>query len=301
VTDAYVRTTTAMGTVVTAHIVGQSRRGVDRETSAMRALDWFERVERSCSRFDPSSELNLLAAHVGTPCRASEILFEAVRFAVAVAEESNGAFDPTIGHVLASAGFDREHRSGLRIPPATIDAPVTYRDIIVDDNEKTLMIAKPMTLDLGGVAKGFAVDLAARSLLDDGFRDFAVEAGGDLYLAGRNANDEPWSVGVRHPRDPNEIIETLHVSDTAVCTSGDYERIAPNPGEVSHHIVDPRTSRSTTNLASVTVIAPSTMTADALSTAAFVLGPLDGLALLRRNKVRGFIYTPSLGRVSTDQ
>lgn len=299
-TDAYVRTTTAMGTVVTAHVVGQSRRGIDREISAIRALDWFDLVERACSRFDASSELNRLTAHVGEPVRASEILFEAVQFAVAVAEESNGAFDPTIGGALASAGFDREHRFGLRAPVLVADEPVTYRDIIVDDSEKTITITKPMRLDLGAVAKGFAVDLAARSLLDDGFQNFAVEAGGDLYLAGHNANDAAWSVGIRHPRDANEIIETLHVSDTAVCTSGDYERVAPSPGDIAHHIVDPRTNRSAGDVASVTVIAPSTMSADALSTAAFVLGPVGGIELLRRNRVRGVMYATSLDRFSTD-
>jgi thiamine biosynthesis lipoprotein len=290
-----------MGTVVTAHVVGRSRNDIDRETSAMRALDWFDRVERVCSRFDPESELSRLATRVGEPVRVSDILFETVRFAVAVAEETSGAFDPTIGRALVAAGFDTEHRTGRRVAGAPAHDSGDYRDIRIDGHEKTLMLQRPLAIDLGGVAKGFAVDLAGRSLSDDGFENFVIDAGGDLYVAGHNAKGEPWSIGIRHPRDANEIIETLSLSDMAVCTSGDYERVAPKDGDITHHIVDPRTSRSASDVASATVIARSTMTADALSTAAFVLGPVDGIGFLRRQNVRGFMYTTSLERVSTDQ
>jgi thiamine biosynthesis lipoprotein len=291
-----------MGTVVTAHIVGRSRSGVDRETSAMRALDWFEQIERVCSRFDPGSELTRLTHEVGIPVRVSDVLFQAVRFAVAVAEESGGAFDPTVGRTLAEAGFNHDHRTGRAMSAALVDDSADYRDIHVDAHEKTIVLDKAMTLDLGGVAKGFAVDLAARELHAGGFENFVIDAGGDLYVAGHNANDEPWSIGIRHPRERDSIIETLSLSDIGLCTSGDYERIAPNGGDdVTHHIVDPHTGRSTSDVASVTVLAGSTMTADALSTAAFVLGPVDGIALLRRQGVEGFLYTTALERFSTNQ
>jgi thiamine biosynthesis lipoprotein len=291
-----------MGTVVTAHVVGRSHSGADRESSAMRALDWFERVERTCSRFDPESELNSLTQHPGEAIRVSDVLFETVRFAVAVAEESGGAFDPTVGRALAAAGFNREHRTGQMVGASAADDAADYRNIHVDEHEKTIMLEKPLALDLGGVAKGFAVDLAAQELRAAGFDNFVIDAGGDLYLAGRSANDEPWLVGIRHPRDPNGVIETLSLSDIGVCTSGDYERVVPNQmGEITHHIVDPHEGRSTSDVASVTVLAPSTMTADALSTAAFVLGPVDGIALLQRQGVEGFLYTTSLERFSTHQ
>ena len=300
-TDAYVRTTTAMGTVVTAHVVGRSRGVDDREASTMRALDWFDRVERTCSRFDPESELARLGRQPGESVRVSDILFETVHFALAVAEESGGAFDPTVGHALASAGFNREHRTGRTIAAST-DGDGDYRDIYLDEHEKTIMLERPLSLDLGGVAKGFAVDLAARELRASGYENFVIDAGGDVYVAGHNANDERWSVGIRHPRVENEIIEMLRLSDAGICTSGDYERLASDATSgVTHHLVDPRTRHSAQELASVTVIAPGAMIADALSTAAFVLGPVDGIALLRRQKVAGVVYTTSLQRFSTDQ
>jgi len=291
-----------MGTVVTAHVVGRSRSGSDREASTMRALDWFDRVERTCSRFEPESELNRLTRHPGEAIRVSDILFEVVRFAVAVAEESGGAFDPTVGHALAAAGFNQEHRSGRITAPAPVDDSGDYRDIHLDAHEKTIMLGRRMTLDLGGVAKGFAVDLASRELHRSGYENFVIDAGGDLYVAGRNASDEPWSIGIRHPRVEHDIIETLRLSDVGVCTSGDYERtVSDSAAILRHHIVDPQTKRSATDAASVTVVAPGTMIADALSTAVFVLGPVDGIALLRRQKVEGIIYTPSLERYSTNQ
>jgi thiamine biosynthesis lipoprotein len=290
-----------MGTVVTAHVVGGSGGADDREATTMRALDWFDRVERTCSRFDPETELARLGRQPGESVPVSDILFETVRFALAVAEESGGAFDPTVGHALASAGFNREYRTGHTIASSS-GGGGDYRDIHLDEHEKTIMLERPLSLDLGGVAKGFAVDLAARELRASGYENFVIDAGGDLYVAGHNANDEPWSIGIRHPRVENEIIEMLRLSDVGICTSGDYERLASEASSgVAHHLVDPRTRHSPRELASVTAIAPGAMIADALSTAAFVLGPIDGIALLRRHNVAGVDYTTSLQRFSTDQ
>ena len=160
---------------------------------------------------------------------------------------------------------------------------------------QSVTLRKPLVLDLGAVAKGLAVDVAAREL--EPFENFAVDAGGDLYLGGRNAAGDPWSVGIRHPRD-RSLFETLHVSNTAVCTSGDYEKRSESDPQV-HHLMDARTGETAASLTSVTVVAPSAMVADALATAAFALGPSDGLSFLERHGVRGIMITPSLERLET--
>jgi thiamine biosynthesis lipoprotein len=151
---------------------------------------------------------------------------------------------------------------------------------------------------LGAVAKGLAVDMAARELMP--LQNFAVDAGGDLYLGGLNPQGAPWIVGIRHPRIENELIARLRVSNCAVCTSGDYERRTP---EGKCHILDPRTgvsqNASPDVVASVSVIAAGAMLADALATAAFVLGPRDGLPFLTRLEVEGLIVTPELERYET--
>ena len=251
-----------MGTLVTIQVV----RG-DWSDAIDRAFGWFREIESRCTRFDERSELRRLVARVGEAVPVSAIVFEAVRFALSVAEDTGGAFDPTVQS--ASGG--------------------TYRDIEIDPDQRTIALRRELTLDLGAVAKGLAVDAAARELHPLG--DFAIDAGGDLYLGGRNPDGDKWHVGIRHPRADRTLIDTLRVSDAAVCTSGDYER-----GE---HLVDPRTGTSSSLAASVTVVAPTAMLADALATAAFILGPIDGLALLPRHAVEGMIVTPSLERFET--
>ena len=284
-----------MDTLVSVQaIADESEAFFDERATA--AFGWFARVERVCSRFDPDSELSRLCARVGEPVPVSPLLFEAVCFAVAVANLSDGTFDPTIGRTLARRGFNRHYLTGqaMEIPAATADAP-DYRDICLDADAGTITLRQSLLLDLGAVAKGLAIDLAAKEM--HGFAHAVVEAGGDLYARGRNAAGEPWRVGIRHPRHDDALIATLHVSDMAVCTSGDYERRGPSG--VGHHLLDPRTGASTEAAASVTVIAPTAMVADALATAAFVLGPVRGLRFLDVQGVDGLIYTAALERYAT--
>jgi thiamine biosynthesis lipoprotein len=287
-----VRTEMLMGTLVTIHVVPA---GAD--VAIERAFEWFREIERRCTRFDESSELMQLSARVGLPVPASAILYEAVQFAVSVAADTAGAFDPTVGRRMEARGFNREHRTGQTVrSPFPHDDGVSYRDVHVDPDRRTITLGRPLTLDLGAVAKGLAVDAAARELQP--FRDFAIDAGGDLYLGGHNPDGMPWSVGIRHPRLDGQLFDSLRVSDQAVCTSGDYER--PAPGDVEeHHVLDPRSGTSPDAVASATVVAPSAMLADALGTAAFVLGPAEGIRLFERHGVQGLIVTPALERYET--
>ncbi len=306
------RTEVFMSTLVTIQVVGAS---ADADAAIGRAFGWFHEIEQRCTRFDERSELMRLTAQTGVPVPVSAILYEAVRFALRVAEESGGAFDPTVGHRMQALGFDREHRTGGIIrsiiapdaapnaaPNDVPDNDVSYRDVEIDPDRRTITIRRPLTLDLGAVAKGLAIDTAARELAP--FRDFAIDAGGDLYLGGLNPQGAAWSVGIRHPRCDGELIDSLRVSNQAVCTSGDYERQTCPSSEhghhiPGHHILDPRTGVSARAAASATVVASGAMLADALATAAFVLGPVDGIHLLHRMGVDGLIVTPELQRYET--
>jgi FAD:protein FMN transferase len=297
VTAAYIHSVALMGTVVTFHVVADTNVG-GQMAAVARGVAWFEQVERSCSRFDADSEISKLSKIAGAPVLVTPLVLEAVRFALAVAEESGGAFDPTVGALLESRGFNREYKSGESVASSiAVDdsrAP-TYRDVHLGADARTITLDRPLLLDLGAVAKGLAIDLAARELAP--FENFAIDAGGDLYFGGTNGDGEPWSVGIRHPRDSNALIETLKISNAAVCTSGDYERRIETTN--THHIFDAATQRSAEQSASVTVVAPSAMVADALGTAAFVLGPDRGIELLERHGVDGFIVTPALERFDT--
>ena len=269
-----------MGTVVSIEVDAP-------EAAVQRAFGWFRQVEAHCSRFDAASELRQLTP--GKPTPASPILFEAVRFALLVAEETGGAFDPTVGGRMAARGFNRHYLTGEVTDVPQIEADVSFRDVEVDAHDRTILLRRPLTLDLGAVAKGLAVDAAARELLP--FGNFAIDAGGDLYLSGCNPQGKPWSAGIRHPRVPGEMVGCVRISNRAICTSGDYER--------GQHILDPRCGETANGVASATVVAPSAMLADALATAAFVLDPLESLSLLVRMGVEGLIVTAGLEQFRT--
>jgi thiamine biosynthesis lipoprotein len=291
-----VRAVPLFGTTVSIQIVGHGATPADRDArdaAIDRAFAWCRQVEAACSRFDETSELRQLCRTIGTPVTASDLLFEAIRFAIAVAEDTDGAFDPTIGAAMVARGFDRNYQTGARVEATPGAETATYRDVRVDSRQRTIALVRPLLLDLGAVAKGLAIDLAARELRP--FANFGIDAGGDLYLGGRNADEEAWSVGIRHPRLEHALIATVRVSDRAVCTSGDYERRSA----AGSHLLDNRTGRPAAGVASATAIAPTAMVADALATAAFVLGPDRGLALLERHGVEGLIVSPDLARAQT--
>jgi thiamine biosynthesis lipoprotein len=292
-----IRSAPLMGTIVTIQVVGDGdeRESGAREAAIERAFEWFRRIEACCTRFDPASELMRLTTHAGAAVPVSDTLFEAVRYALAVAEESRGAFDPTVGLAMERRGFDREYLSGRHVRTAIEDEQPSFLDVTIDVEHRTIRLARPLVLDLGAVAKGMAVDTAARELAP--FKNFAIDAGGDLYCGGLNPHGVPWAVGIRHPRLDGELIEVLHVSDMAVCTSGDYERRGPDDG--GHHILDARTGAPAPGVASVTVVAPTAMAADALATAAFALGPVEGLSWLEQQDVEGLMYSPALERFAT--
>jgi thiamine biosynthesis lipoprotein len=280
-----IRSELVMDTLVTMNV---ARSGA--EAAIERAFGWFHEIEERCTRFDQRSELMELTSQIGAAVPVSSLLFESVQFALRLAEETAGAFDPTIGNEMENRGFNREYRTGEIIRTAIVgEGQVSYRDVHLDPGHRTIQLQRPIILDLGAVVKGLAIDMAAREL--EPFTDFSINAGGDLYLGGCNPEGTPWRVGIRHPRRDDAVIYELCASNQAVCTSGVYER--------GRHILDPRTSAPAESVASATVIAPNAMLADALSTAAFVLGPVEGIRLLDRMGVDGVILTLELERYET--
>ena len=277
--------TIAMDTVISIQVACVANEGVVRP-ALQRALDWFATVERACSRFDPNSELRQLLARPGEAVQVSPVLFEALRFALALARQTRGAFDPTIGRLLERNGFNRHYVTGQTITSASADPGATYRDVRLGPG-RAITLRRLLVLDLGAVAKGLAIDLAACEL--GALDNFCIEAGGDLFASGHNADGLPWRVGIQDPRVSARLATTLDVSDRAVCTSGDYRRNNAS----GHHLLDPRTGQSATQLASVSVVAPTAVAADGLATAAFILGLEGGRRLLDQADVQGVFITAS--------
>ena len=285
----------AMDTLVTLRV--DTAQPAEAARAALdRAFHWFPVVEAACSRFDDRSELAGLATRAGIALPVSPILLEALAFALDVARLTDGAFDPTIGAVQQLRGFDRNYISGRRGAVAVTPAgePASYLDVRIDRSSGTVLLRKPLLFDLGAVAKGLAIDLAAKELAT--FERYAVEAGGDLYAGGADRGAAPWRIGIRDPRAEDALLGTVAVLNGAVCTSGGCERPGNEAGE--HHLLNPRTRRSPQEVAGATVLAPTAMVADALSTAAIVLGPDKGVRLLTEQGVAGLLVS-SAGRVFT--
>ncbi len=293
--DRYRRSVPLMGTIITIDVPA----GEGSSVAVERAFQWFRQVERCCSRFDPQSELLHLTRNAESVVPVSDMLFEAVRFAVGLAEESGGAFDPTIGASMETLGFNQEYSTKQVVHTGIEpDSGVTYRDVLLDPGEKTITLLRPIVLDLGAVAKGMAIDLAARELRL--FGSFSIDAGGDLFMGGCDPGGRAWTVGIRHPRRDGELIGVIEVRDAAVCTSGDYERRQGEAPDADHHILEPQRGKSARLLASATVIGPTAMLADAAATAAFVLGPEEGIRFLDRLQLDGLLISPALDCFATE-
>ncbi len=272
-----------MDTWITLQVVSDEPR--DRvEPDARRAFEWFEAVEKACSRFDPESELRRLVDRPGETVPVSPLLFEAVAFALELARLTDGAFDPTVGGALERRGFNRNYRTGEVQSSGVDDAGASFRDVRADRRDRTVTLRRALLLDVGAVAKGMAVDLATQALRTH--EDFSVDAGGDVYAHGHNAAGEPWRIGIQHPRAEGLLVRTLEITDGAVCTSGDYERRSAQGGS---HVIDARGRQPVERLASVSVLAPTAMAADGLSTAAMILGPERGIPLLESQGVSGLL------------
>ncbi len=258
--------------------------GSDRSAAELRpvleaALDEVARIEGVMSPYIADSELSRVnAAAGGEPVVVSAELFGLVERAVALCVETDGVFDIS----FMPLGSIWDFRTEPFTPPsdeeiARAKALVDCRAIELDDQVGTLRLPEPgMAIGLGAVAKGYAVDRASAVLSAAGYANHLVNGGGDVL--GRGAKPEgPWVVGIRDPRGQRaELIGRMALRDRAMVTSGDYERFVELDGERVHHVIDPRTGRPASGVASATVVADSAERADALATALLVTGAAEG-------------------------
>jgi thiamine biosynthesis lipoprotein len=285
-----------MDTVVEVTLVGVDRRRA--ESLAAVVFTVFDRIEDEMSSYRPTSTVSQINRRAGssewTPI--SPALERVLRESLRIAALSDGAFSPTLAEVNRLWAFDQ----GGHIPdPAALATAVKHADwhgLQVAHGQARLATAGS-GIDLGGIAKGYAVDEAADLLIERGVSGAIVNAGGDMRLIGHRPDGGPWRIGVQHPRKPDGLLEVLRTTDCAVVSSGDYERYFVVHGVRYHHILVPSTGLPATGCQGVTVVTERAMTADGLATAAFVLGPAAGLELLRRADVRMATVVDQTGRV----
>jgi thiamine biosynthesis lipoprotein len=269
-----------MGTRVHAELWHHDAAAAQRLLAAVMAE--MRRIDAAYSPFKEDSELSVLnrRAPAGWVPVSAE-LFELLARSRQMSELTDGAFDIT----YASVGRYYDYRTGERPDDERIRAAVEaidYRHVDLDAAGSRVRFAHPQVyLDLGGIAKGFAVDRCIAILREAHVTQANVAAGGDSYIIG-DRRGEPWKVGIRDPRNEDAMAALLPLENTAVSTSGDYERFFEEGGVRYHHILDPATGRSARDSWSVTILGPQTLFTDALSTSVFVLWPDKGLALIDR-------------------
>lgn len=286
-----------LGTLATVTIAGVSpHRAAPGIDAAFRV---FERATWSMNEWRPDSPLSLLNARAGhgwvsLPADLCDVLLLAKRGA----ERTGGLFDPTWAALSDLWRFDRPgtgppDRAKVRAACALVD----HRKLEVRPRDgggcDARLALAGMRVGLGGIAKGWALDAAARALRALGYRDFLLQAGGDLYAAGRRGN-APWPVGVRDPRGGRlDAMATVPVSDRAFSTSGDYEQFYERNGRRYHHVIDPRSCEPAEASRAVSVLAASGVDAEVLGKALFVAGGRDALGLARRLGVEALLVTGS--------
>ncbi len=262
-----------MDTAVTVQVAADDPEEAER--LAERAFREMERIEELMGK---DGTITLFRGWSRVPREVVDVIRRCQYFA----ELTKGAFDVTIGPLSGLWGFvggnphlpkPEEIRRALAL--------VGYKGLEVS-GDSIKGDRDGMSLDLGGAAKGYAVDRAVEVLQGDGARGGLVEAGGDLRFFGRKVDGRPWRIALAHPRRPGELIPLGEVGLPAVATSGDYQRFFWEGGRRYHHILDPRTGYPAWSAVSATAWARTARDADILSTAFFVLGPEEGIALAER-------------------
>ncbi len=289
-----------MGTVVQIRVVNDNMSEEETNKTIDKAFEVMEEIDRLMSNYKEDSEVSRVnRLKENERMRLDPQTFEFGKL-------TSGAFDITVEPLLELWEF---YSGGVaRLPDddkiKKALGLVGYDKVVLDNSGKTVGFSKEgVRIDLGGIAKGYAVDKAIESLGNSGIRNALVEAGGDIFASGRGNASYGWRIGIQHPRKGNDILANIELEDRAVATSGDYERYFVLNNKRYSHIIDPMTGYPKSYIpASVTIIAQDTTTADALATAIFVLGPEEGLRFIESmHGVEGMIVSEKNGTLIIDK
>jgi thiamine biosynthesis lipoprotein len=256
------------------------------EKAIRAAFAEFDRLDALLSVWKPGSDVVRLNAAAGqTPVRVSPETLEVLEAARQASEWTDGKFDITFGALADVWKFDhdQDNRVPAREDVAARVPLVDYRAVVIDRAAATAFVSRRgMRVHLGGIGKGYAVDRAVAILRAGAVRDFLLQAGGDLYASGQRG-DTPWRLGIQDPRgESGDHFASIELRDRTFSTSGDYERFFIEDGRRYHHLLDPDSGEPARECVSVTIVAPSAIVADALSTGVFILGPDEGMALVEQ-------------------
>lgn len=267
-----------MGTAIHVELWSDDAKRAQHAIDAV--MDEMHRIDRLMSPYKDDSQLSLINRDAGS--RAVPVgaeVFDLIEQSLRFSRLSDGAFDIT----FAAVGQLYDYRHGVAPTAAALQRArqaVGWRHLALDAGARTIRFARPgMRIDLGGFAKGYVVDTSIAILRRLGIAHAVVAAGGDSHVLG-DRRGRPWSIAIRDPRNPKQVVAVLPLQDTSISTSGDYERFFERDGVRHHHLIDPKTGRSPGAVHSVTILAADGLTSEGLSKCVFVMGLQRGMRLV---------------------
>lgn len=267
-----------MGTAIRVELWSEDKTAGEAAIAAVMAE--MHRIDRQMSPYKPESELSRINREAAEhPVPISQEMFDILSRSIKFSELSGGAFDIT----FSSVGYLYDYRRHIKPTDKEIEQAlpgINFRHLLLDAQERTVKFARRgVRIDLGGIGKGHAVDNGIALLKKRGITQAIITAGGDSRVLG-DKGGRPWMVGIRDPRRKDNMVAVIPLINSAISTSGDYERYFEADGIRYHHILNPKTGRSATGVHSVSVIGPDATTTDGLTKPVFILGPEKGLRLI---------------------
>jgi len=251
------------------------------------AIFEITRIEKLISSWDLNSETSLINKHSGIkPIKVDKELFDLIERSIAISKLTNGAFD------ISYASMDRiwNYDGSMRKMPSEEEISnsikkVGYQNISIDKEAQTVFLKlKGMKIGFGAIGKGYAADKAKALLIEKGVKAGIINASGDLNAWGKQADGSDWMVAITNPLNKNKVFSWLPINDSAIVTSGNYEKFISFDGIRYSHIIDPRTGYPSTGIISTSIMTSNAELADAISTSVFVMGVETGLDFINQLK-----------------
>jgi thiamine biosynthesis lipoprotein len=292
------RQVTLMGSVFNITLVDKD------SVSANKNIDLtiaeISRIENLISEWQPHTQISQVNQNAGVqPVKVDKEVFDLTKRAIDYSKMSNGAFDistVSMDKIWRFDGSMTEMPSSESIKKSI--ANVDYRNIILDSINSTIFLKnKGMKIGFGSIGKGYAADKGRELMQNKGIKAGIVNASGDIATWGTQINGKPWAIGIRNPFKRQKVAKILKLKNSAVATSGSYEKYAEIDGVRYSHIINPKTGFPATGLTSVTIYGPSSEFCNALSTSIMVLGEKEGLKLVRKFPKYRYLLITDEGKI----
>jgi len=285
-----------MDTIVTISIFDKNIDSLTATQALDKAFKTIKTIEKISSAHLADSELSKLQN--GRNNKLSPGLQYLLNKSLAISRHTGGCFNPAIGNLKKLWDFNTTTAK----PPASEKikkevAALKFGNLAFNP-DSSLSLKKNTSLDLGGIAKGWAIDRTVQTLKNMGIKSGIVDAGGDLRIFGKHPDKPNWRIGIRHPRQQGKLFGIVNLSQGSIATSGDYERFFMYEGQRYHHLLDPVTGYPARECISVTIRSPAAISADAYATAIFIMGPAKGMNFIESTAgLEGLIIYQESGKL----